>query len=77
MSYWDPAYYGAVFVPFEIGLGLALVTLVGRRFADRRMWAALAILSFGYGGAIAAGMMSGADHPRGPGSCEMLAGRVL
>jgi hypothetical protein len=75
VSYWDPAYYGAAFVPFEIGLGLALVLLVGRRFGDRRLWAILAILPLGYGGSIAAGMMSGGDHPRGPGSCEMLAER--
>jgi hypothetical protein len=77
VSYWDPSYYGSAFVPFEIGLGLALVALVGRRFGDKRLWVILAILPLGYVGSIAAGQMSGADHLRGPGSCEILADREV
>lgn len=73
VSYWNPAHYGQVFMAFEIVLGIALIAVVGRRFRDRRIWAVLAVLSLGYGGSVAAGMMSGGDHPRGPGSCEMLA----
>lgn len=72
VSYWDPTHHGQIFMSFEIGLGLALIILVGRRFRTRWVWAALVVLSLGYGGSIAASFMSGGDHARGPGSCEGL-----
>jgi len=72
VSYWNPRNYGQIFMTFEIGLGLALATLVGLRFRTKRVWAAVTILSLGYLGSIATGMVSGGDHPRGPASCEIL-----
>ncbi len=72
VSYWDPRYYGRFVMTFEIGLGLTLAVLIGLRFRSRGVWAAVAIVSLGYGGSIAAGLVSGDDHVRGPGSCELL-----
>lgn len=72
VSYWDPRHYGQVFMTFEIGLGLTLAALVGLRFRTKRVWAAVTILSLGYLGTIATGLVSGGDHPRGLGSCEIL-----
>jgi len=72
VSYWDPRYYGRIFMGFEIGLGLTLAVLIGLRFRSRGVWAAVAIVSLGYAGSIAAGLVSGDDHVRGPGSCETL-----
>lgn len=72
VSYWDPRYYGRIFMTFEMGLGIALAVLIGLRFRSGRVWAAVALLSLGYAGSIAAGLVSGDDHVRGPGSCEIL-----
>ncbi|TMV10101.1 hypothetical protein FGK63_03290 [Ruegeria sediminis] len=72
VSYWDPRHHGQIFMLFEIGLGLAVATLIGLRFGTKRVWAAVTLLTLGYAGSIAAGQMSGGDHIRGPGSCEIL-----
>lgn len=72
VSYWDPRYYGRIFMTFEMGLGIALAVSIGLRFRSGRVWAAVALLSLGYAGSIAAGLVSGDDHVRGPGSCEIL-----
>ncbi|WP_298856110.1 hypothetical protein [uncultured Ruegeria sp.] len=72
VSYWDPRHYGQYFLIFEIGLGLALAILIGLRSRSKQVWAAVTFLSLGYLGSITAGLMSGADHLRGPGSCEIL-----
>ena len=70
MSYWDPRFYGHVFMPIEIVLGLCLIVLIGRRFRSHRVWAALVFLSLGYAASLAAGQVSEGVHPRGPGSCD-------
>lgn len=72
VSYWEPRYYGRVFMVLEIGLGLTLAILIGLQFRSKCVWAAVAIVSLGYAGSIAAALVSGDDHVRGPGSCEIL-----
>ncbi|MCK8482954.1 hypothetical protein MUY21_02795 [Aliiroseovarius sp. S2029] len=72
VSYWDPRYNGRIFMIFEICLGLGLAALIGLRFRRKRVWVAVTILSLGYAGSMATDLVSGSDHPRGPGSCDRL-----
>lgn len=73
VSYWDPDHFGHIFMPFEIALGLSLVAITGARFRRAWVWAGLGLLSLGYAGTIAAGQVSASQHPRGPGSCALIA----
>lgn len=73
VSYWDPDHFGQVFMPFEIVLGLGLAAITGARFRRSWVWAGLGLLLMGYVGTIAAGQVSVGQHPRGPGSCELIA----
>ena len=73
VSYWDPNYFGRIFMPFEIALGLSLAAIIGARFRRAGVWAGLGLLLLAYVGTIAAGQVSASQHPRGPGSCELIA----
>ncbi len=73
VSYWDPDHFGHLFMPFEIALGLILTAIIGARFRRTKVWAGLGVLLLGYVGTIAAGQVSSSQHPRGPGSCELIA----
>jgi len=75
VSYWDPDHFGHIFMPFEIALGLSLVAIIGARFRRALVWAGLGLLLLGYAGTIAAGQVSASQHPRGPGSCELIEAR--
>lgn len=70
ISYWDPNHHGQVFAVFEIGLAIALITIVGRRYASQAVWIMLCLMMTGYSGSVAASFMEMADHDRGPGSCS-------